>query len=50
LTNAVGSALFACDIEKCGGLVCLRTQNDRWWYNLATATQCIICFLENNRI
>jgi hypothetical protein len=29
LTNAVGSALFACDIEKCGGLVCLRTQNDR---------------------
>jgi hypothetical protein len=29
LTNAVGSALFACHIEKCGGLVCLRTQNDR---------------------
>lgn len=25
LTNAVGSALFACDIERSGGPVCLRT-------------------------
>ncbi|KAL3777430.1 hypothetical protein ACHAWO_004714 [Cyclotella atomus] len=27
LTNAIGSALFACDIEKCGGPACLKSHN-----------------------
>lgn len=27
LTNAVGSALFACDIERCGGPISIKTQN-----------------------
>lgn len=28
ITNAVAAALFACDIEACGGLVCLRNEHE----------------------